>query len=199
MRTPQSYLLLLMLFLLLTGCGKTVQPKYYLLTPATADTATGSLKQLSISVGPVILPKYLDRSQIVTRHNELELDLADSHRWAEPLQDNFSAVLAENLRQRLQTASVTVFPARELKDSDYRVIINVIRFDADDKGDAILSADWNIQDGKSKLVLISKRGSYRSGVSQTSNYTEIVNAMSITVRQLGEDIVDSINQVSSPH
>jgi len=188
-----------MLFLLLTGCGKTVQPKYYLLTPATADTATGSLKQLSISVGPVILPKYLDRSQIVTRHNELELDLADSHRWAEPLQDNFSAVLAENLRQRLQTASVTVFPARELKDSDYRVIINVIRFDADDKGDAILSADWNIQDGKSKLVLISKRGSYRSGVSQTSNYTEIVNAMSITVRQLGEDIVDSINQVSSPH
>lgn len=195
-RNLQSYLLLLVMSLLLAGCGKTVQPKYYLLTPTTGDVVTSDLQQLSIFLGPVSLPKYLDRSQIVTRHGELQLDLADSHRWAEPLQDNFSAVLAEDLRQRVHLARVIVFPARQEKDLDYRVTVNVIRFDTDDRGDAILSADWSIQDEKSKLIITSKRGSYRYVISPASGYTEIVNALSNTIGQLGEDIVDSIKTIS---
>ena len=198
-QTPKfGSLPLLALLLLLTACGSTIQPKYYLLTPA-ADNNTGSdQKPLQISVGPVTLPAYLDRSQIVTRRNITELELADGYRWAEPLQKNFSAVLAENLRQQLHNATVVVYPSGERTNIniDYRVTVDVIRFDTDATGDAVLIADWSIQDGKRHPVLTSKRSRYRANVGTTSDYADIVTALSDTVAQLGRDITAAVTEAS---
>src|SRR5262245_19194049 len=41
---------------------------------------------VSIGVGPVIMPGYLDRTQIVTRSGPDRVKLASFHRWAEPLE-----------------------------------------------------------------------------------------------------------------
>ena len=198
-RLRYSPLTLLALLLLLAACGTTVQPKYYLLTPIAGNTADRVQKQLSISVGPVNLPKYLDRSQIVTRHDDSELDLADGHRWAEPLQGNFSAVLADNLRQRLQQARVIVFPARDITGVDYRVSVDVMRFDVDDNDEAVLIAEWSIQDGNRTTVITSRRTSYRSGVNPASGYAAIVAALSDTVGRLSGDIVSSIPGIGDSH
>lgn len=187
----------LIALLLLAACGKTVQPKYYLLTPVSGNIAGSVQKQLLISVGPVILPKYLDRSQIVTRRSGSELHLADGVRWAEPLQDNFSEVLAEDLRRRLQQARVTTFPAQHAANADYRVTVNVTRFDIDVRGNAVLTADWSIHDGNRASVIISKRTSYQANTSPASAYAEFVNALSDTVGQLGDDIAAAIAE--SPH
>ena len=183
---------LLALFLLLTACGSTIQPKYYLLTPAGDNMAVGDQKPLHISVGPVTLPAYLDRSQIVTRRGTTELKLADGYRWAEPLQKNFSAVLAENLRQQLHQAAIVVYPSGERTNFDYRVTVDVIRFDTDATGDAVLIADWSIQDGKRQLVTSSKRTRYRVNISAASDYAGIVAALSDTVAQLSRDVAAAI-------
>ena len=41
---------------------------------------------MGIGVGPVIMPGYLDRTQIVTRTGADQVELATFHRWAEPLE-----------------------------------------------------------------------------------------------------------------
>lgn len=189
----------LILFLLLTACGSTVQPKYYLLTPDNSNSASSPQKQLLISLGPVTLPAYLDRSQIVTRRGATQLELADAHRWAEPLQKNFSAVLAEDMRQQLHQAGVLVFPSRERTAVDYRVAVDVVRFDTDDAGNAVLIADWSIQNGNRQPVLPARRSRYRTSVSPASDYAAIVTALSDTVTQLGREIAAAITEASNPH
>lgn len=186
----------LVLLLLLAACGSTVQPKYYLLTPAAGDAAAGDQKPLQISVGPVTLPAYLDRSQIVTRRGATELELADGSRWAEPLQKNFSAVLAENMRQQLHQAAIVEYPTWDRTRVDYRVTVDVVRFDSDDNGDAVLIADWSILDGNRQPVLLQKRSRYRANVSATADYAEIVAALSDTVAQLGHDIATAITETN---
>ena len=193
------FITLSLVALLLTACGSTVQPKYYLLTPAPGTAAGGDQKPLQISVGPVTLPAYLDRSQIVTRHGVSELELADAHRWAEPLQKNFSAILAENLRQQLRQAVVSVYPAADPAAVDYRVTLDVVRFDTDDQGAAVLIADWGVLDGNRQPILSSRRSRYTAEFSAASGYAGRVAALSDTVAQLGRDVAAAITELNKTH
>ena len=61
------------------------------------DPGTAAAQGPVIGVGPITVPKYLDRPQIVTRSGRNQLALGEFDRWAEPLQDNVLRVLAENL------------------------------------------------------------------------------------------------------
>jgi len=63
---------------------------------AFAAVASGSAEPRP-GVGPVTLPPYLDRSQIVMSDRANELNLAEFDQWAESLQTNFTRVLGENL------------------------------------------------------------------------------------------------------
>ena len=183
---------LAMLPLCLTACGTTARKEFYLLTPTAAVTAAASAqKPLVISVGPVTMPEYLDRSQIVTRHGESELRLADGQRWAEPLQENFTRVLAEDLRALSGTGRVIIYPDRETAAADYRVTVDVARFDADAQGQVALIAVWTIHDGGKTRVLNSRRAEYRRDAG--SGYPALVEALSETICQLSEDIFAAIN------
>ena len=73
--------------------------RFYLLptlTDVSSPAAMGE-RALTIGVGPVTLPPYLDRPQIVTRASRAQLHLAELDQWAASLQDTVARVLAENL------------------------------------------------------------------------------------------------------
>jgi hypothetical protein len=183
---------LTILLLGLTACGTTARKEFYLLTPTASVTAAASTqKPLLISVGPVTLPEYLDRSQIITRRSESELDLADGHRWAEPLQENFTRVLAEDLRALSGNGRVIIHPNRESTAADYRVTVEVARFDADAQGQVTLIAVWTIHDGGKTRVVHSRRAEYRR--ESGSGYPALVTALSETIGQLSEDIFAAIS------
>ena len=67
--------------LVLGGCLGTPPTRFYLLptlTDVSAPAATGE-RALTIGVGPVTLPPYLDRPQIVTRASQAQLHVAEKH------------------------------------------------------------------------------------------------------------------------
>src|SRR5437879_2194311 len=78
----------------LTGCGPILAPradpaKFYLLTP-TADPPSvqtaavqSSAGGFTLGLGPVKLPPYLDRPEVVTRSAPNRLDLSKTDRWGE--------------------------------------------------------------------------------------------------------------------
>ncbi|HEX5606452.1 MAG TPA: PqiC family protein, partial [Candidatus Binatia bacterium] len=65
---------------------------------------------LSLGIGPIKIPRYLDREQLVTRISQNRFAIAENDRWAEPLEENFSRVLSENLSILLQIDRVAAFP-----------------------------------------------------------------------------------------
>ncbi len=184
----------------LGGCaGKSKPSKFYLLSPlpdakAGRQVAAGE-RDLAVGIGPVVLPPYLDRAQIVTRASPNQLDLAEFDRWAEALRYNFPRTLTENLSFLLATHHVAVFPWDGSTTIDYQVAVDVTRFEGDADGNAVLIARWSIFGKGMRELLVRKRSRF-SEPAGTEDYEALVAAMSRTLANLSREIATAIETVS---
>jgi uncharacterized lipoprotein YmbA len=85
------------------------------------NTTKGHQK-LSIGVGPVEIPKILDRPQIVIRSGPNKVNVHEYHRWAASLDIIFSRVLTENLSLLLDTDQAALYPWQTDFKPHYRVL-----------------------------------------------------------------------------
>jgi uncharacterized lipoprotein YmbA len=178
--------------LMLFGCARSRPAKFYLLHPLQEAAAEKqSAHPLSMGVGPVDLPEYLDRQQIVTRVNPGEVRLADFERWAEPLKGNFSRVLAENLSQLLATDRIAIFPWTGAPHIDYQVTVEVLRFDGAPGNPVQLSARWSVIDEKDKKTLIEKKSEITIP-AEGQDFAGLVAAQSKAVAALSREIAAAI-------
>jgi uncharacterized lipoprotein YmbA len=76
----------------LGACASTPSRFYLLNALATPETIPSPATSQGpvIGVGPITMPRYVDRPQIVTRVGRNQLALGEFDRWAEPLQNNVS-------------------------------------------------------------------------------------------------------------
>jgi hypothetical protein len=180
--------------LLLAGCSSTEPPRFYLLNSLSegADLQQSASEPcISLGVGPVRLPEYLDRPQIVTRATRNELALAQFDRWAEPLSDTFPRVLAQNLSRLLCTRTVSLYPWRPSIPHDYRVEIQVIRMDGKLGEGVALEAWWFVSGGPDKKVLAAKQSGFTEPALGT-DYEAFVQAHSRAIVSLCRDIAEVI-------
>jgi uncharacterized lipoprotein YmbA len=86
----QTAVILMFSLSILGGClpKPSAPTKLYILSPLAGPAVEMHNKTdeifMTIGVGPVHLPEYLDRPEIVTRINPNELKLAEFDIWAEP-------------------------------------------------------------------------------------------------------------------
>jgi uncharacterized lipoprotein YmbA len=182
------------------GCAETQPTNFYILSslpPSAAASLGADSGKLSLGVGPVALPDYLDRPQVVALASSNKLQLAVFHHWAEPLQDNFSRVLAENLSILLGTDRVAKLPQRRTTAINYQVTVEVIRFDADLDGTAYLTARWTIlgKDGKKSLVM--RKSSFIETSAAKGDPEAVVAAMSRTVGDLSREIASTLQTLKT--
>ena len=71
-------------------------------------------------------------------------------RWAEPVDQNFKNVLARDLGQLIGTDQIVHFPWYSDVKLDYKVELNVSRFDADQSGVVTLNAKWIIREARQR-------------------------------------------------
>ena len=125
---------------------------YYLVTPA-AQAGAGAEVGFTLGIGPITLPGYLDRSEVVTRLSPNELTLSETDRWAEPLLDNVSRALSENLVTLVRPERYANYPWFESAGVDYAVGVDLTRFEADSTGNVTLAAAWAVRRGDGDEVL----------------------------------------------
>src|SRR5208283_2593522 len=103
---------LLLLLVILTGCASSQPSKFYQLNPVqnqgTSIVDVPSSHNVVIAVGPVGIPDYLDRPQIVTRSGKNELKLSEFDRWGGSLEADISRVLVENISSFLAGDGLSV-------------------------------------------------------------------------------------------
>ena len=116
-----------------SACASSPDSRFYMLAPmqdaAVSAPAAAGQRPVSLCVGPVLVPGYLDRLPVCVRDSAHEVTYAEFHRWAEPLEDGISRVLVDNLSQLLGTARIDVFPWKTPAPADYQVRVMLIRFD----------------------------------------------------------------------
>ncbi|TVR63624.1 MAG: membrane integrity-associated transporter subunit PqiC [Candidatus Competibacteraceae bacterium] len=185
--------------LVLVGCAGSEPVRYYILSAAPpAPSALGSgaaARDLAVGVGPVKLPEYLDRPQIVTRASQNELNVTDFHRWAESLGDSVPRVLAENLATLLPSQRVVVYPWRRATPIDYQVAIEVSRFERLEDGESVLATHWRVLDGGGK-ELLNQASTHRETPARP-DYAATVAAMNQTLEAFSREVALRIGELSS--
>jgi uncharacterized protein len=180
--------------LLLGSCAPASAPmEYYVLSPTTPIAAAPSAanREFTLGVGPIRLPEYLDRPQIVTRRSPHELQLASGHRWAESLQENISGVLAENLSLLLAPGRVLNYPWGPSARVDYQVAAEFARFEATPDHAVRLVARWTLTPRSTTAPVIAHRSDLSVPISG-AGYGAIVAAQSEALAQLSRQIAAAL-------
>jgi uncharacterized lipoprotein YmbA len=172
----------------MTACASPPPMRFYTLT-ATAVPATEP-STLVVAVGPVTLPATVDRPEIVVSSGSNELVRNDFQRWASPLQDNFSRVVAEDLALILGSAQVWRFPQPLGVETDYRVFVDVRSFNSTLGDAASIDAVWMVRRMKDKKT----RSGHTSARESTADgsYQALAAAHSRAAAKMSRDIADAI-------
>jgi len=187
------------LWVVLSGCTSSPSSRFYILNPlATTSPETkpsADDKCLSLGIGPIKIPDYLDRPQIVTRVAQDEIALAEFDRWAQNLQNSLTQVLAKNLSVLLCTNTVQLFPWGGGIPIDYRIEMEVLRLDGNLGGNVSLEAWWTVLTGDRKKILFTKRSNFTEAVGG-KDYKSLVSAQSRAVGTLSREIAEAIKTLS---
>jgi|SRR5579872_262991 len=182
--------------LAIAGCGTDAPTRLYTLSAMEEQPVSFRPTGIGLGVGPITLPKYLDRPQIVTRLNSNSLAQADLDQWAGDLNDNITRVLATNLSQLLATQSVSFYPWKDQARVEYQVTIDVTKFEQDPDGSTVLTTFWSIINPNDEKVLVMRRSTYRdkeqAGGAGSRPYDAAVAAMSRDLAALSRDIAGTI-------
>jgi uncharacterized protein len=127
----------------LAGCASTPGSRFYALNGEEPGQAASGASY-SVSVGPVSVPDMVDRPQMVLNASANRIEIDEFHRWAAPLRSEIPRVVAENLSRLLGTP--WVWPAPNAPgDTDFRVQIDVQRFEATPAGAVTFAAVWTVR------------------------------------------------------
>ncbi|HWA43889.1 MAG TPA: PqiC family protein [Hypericibacter adhaerens] len=186
--------LLLALPLLLSACAGSKPVRFYVLTPLAEITGVGNAAGRGIGVGPVVIPQYLDRPEIVTRSSDNRLDLAEFDQWGGRIGDNITRVLADNLSGLLDTDRISIYPWTDASSLADQVTVDITQFERDQSGAVTLIAFWSITDLQSGKVLRNGRSSIEKPVAAggTGGYDSIAAAMSEALASLSQEIAAAI-------
>ena len=201
------------MLMLVAACASTRPSTFYTLTaiPEAAgragDIAGG---RISVGLGPVMFPQFLDRPQIVTRDGTNQLEVNEFHRWGGAIQDDFLRVWGENLAILLSSSRVTLFPSESRAPLDYRVPAEVLGFEGRAEGAAVLKVRWSVMDDRERRNVIAREDAYRCpirGVSPggadltaaaNARYTAVVAAMSQCLGDFSRDVAAVLVRLQEP-
>jgi uncharacterized protein len=182
----------------LAGClGSSRPARFYTLEPLQVRDGPGSsAADLTLAVGPVELPDYVDRPQIVTRTGANELVIAEFDRWGGALENQIAGSLVATLRDRLAPRQIAVVQWRSAilpGSSPYRVAVSVSRFDGIPGQSVVLQARWELiaqKDGKEESLGV-KDASVTEQIDGP-DYGALVAAMQRALTRFGQQMGDSV-------
>lgn len=185
---------------LLAGCATSQPTRFYTLAPltGTGSEPVARTRGLLVEVGPVALPAYLDRTQIVTRVTPTRLELSDVHSWVEPLDGLFARTMAESLSVLLGSDEVLLWPQQGEVAADYRLEVQVLRFDTDETGKALLDARWLLYRAGEPEPLAVRREQIAEQAEEPAGYEQRVAAMSRAAAMLARRVAEQVAQRTPP-
>ena len=160
---------------------------------ASPKDSTGPEKMF-LGIGPIKFPGYLDRQEIVVRSGQNRLEVSETDLWGEPLQDNFSRVLSENLALLMNTDLIIVYPWSPANRPRYHVEIEVLRFEANSEHNGQLFARWSVLDGADKKVAVVKESRVIRNAQEKSTAGSVA-ALSEAVGDLSREIANAVSAI----
>ncbi len=195
--TAQSITLCVIVSLLLVACGSSPPVRYFALSPMDSAHRQDPNDAVVLGLGPLRLPEYLNRSQIVTRGAGLEMEVDEFSRWAEPLTVALHRVVSADVDNMMDGVVVVAFPWESVvRDQvDYRLLGEITRFDADRSGRVVLNIQWAISDVSAGLAVPPHRSKYETRAARSDDPAIVASAMNEALAMFSRDVVSEMETV----
>ena len=184
--------------LLLAGCGTSPPAKFYTLTPLAvqrpAEKVVDTEKNMPIAIGPIEIPEYLDRPEIVTRAEQNQLILSEFNLWGGAFKTDVNRILIENISTLLAGDGIPIITWKATVAEAHRVPVLISRFDGSPNDNIILKARWALLDKDGKNLDYFRESNITMPV-KGSSYSSVVAAMSEALGELSKEIAAGIKSV----
>jgi len=169
------------------GCSTTPSKFYSLSSTAAADGTPAT--PASVLVGPVTIPASVDQPEFVVEVAPNRVEVNEFNRWVAPLSDSIARAVAGDLVALLGTPDVASSQLANF-NPDYRVTIDVQRFESIQGQTATVEAVWTVRQ--------TAGGQTRSGRSvaretvQGKDFDALAAAHSQAIARMSNDIAAAI-------
>jgi len=148
----------------------------------------------SVAVGPITLPEVVDRPQLVLRVSPNEVTFVELHRWAGPLKSEIPRVIADNLAGYLNVKQVAAYPQNAGDNAEYRVLVDIQRFDSTLGESVTIDALWTIKRPSDGAM---RTGRSSAKESSSGSYDAMVAAHSRALATISREIAEAIRALST--
>lgn len=178
---------------LLAGCSSSPRVTFYTLNVAATNEVPAPPLN-SVAIGPITLPDLLDRPQLVVRTAANRVDILETHRWAESPKSEIPRIVAADLGVLLKPARVSTYPQNAGMEADYRVLLDIQRFEMTAGEGVGLVALWSVRrsDG---TVLKTGRTAVSEPVS-AAGYDALVAAQSRALAAVSRDLAQALSEAA---
>lgn len=182
---------LILALMMLAGCAAPVKTRYYSLSDSPPPVKNANeAPDYRVAIGPVTMPETLDRPQIVLRVAPNRYAISDTDNWSEPLKREIPRVLAEDIGQRLPAARVAAQQQHAGQNADYRVLIDVARFESVPGVSITLEAEWVVRNRAGERLRESR--SVIVGPVNAPGIAPLVAAHRAALATLGREIAAAV-------
>lgn len=187
-----------LLIFVLSGCisaGSSPNPRFYMLKPLGEDEIAQKFdipSGIITVIGPVKIPQYLDRPQMVTQDDKGMINIAQFDRWGESLDVGIARLIIEDLNLILPGATFEMFPCNFAIPLNYQVIVGVLQLEGNLKKDLIFVAQWSIIDTNTRKMLFTKRSGLVQKINP-QNYSGLADALNKAVASLSNEIGQNLS------
>lgn len=192
----------LCLALALSGCisvPNSPTPRFYVLQAVYENQVNKKINIASdvlIGVGPVKIPEYQDRPQIVTQDKEKMLKFAQFDRWGESLDLGVARLIEEDLTVMLPGAKFTLYPWNSTIAVKYQVVVEIVKLDSELDKDLFLVAQWLVIDAENSKTMIIKRSEFRQTIIP-QNYSGLAKTLSTACASLSSEIAEALGTLET--
>jgi uncharacterized protein len=161
-------------------------------TGASNAAAPGRTRaDVYFGLGPVKLPGYLDTQSFVLSNRDGSVEYMPDTYWAESLGSGFTRALLYRTGARIGTSHAVAYPWYATTRVDWKVPVDVLRFEATEDGRAVLVARWSVARNSDDAVVAGSELVCEETAG--GDPALIVDALSRCVDRLAEAVAAAIS------
>jgi uncharacterized protein len=177
------------------GCRSVTTPvSYYSLSSISGmpgEAVAESNRAVSIGIGPLQLPGYLNRTQMMTRVGLHQLEISSLHRWVDYPDRLIQQILGDNLQVLLPHARVVNPPWPAGLKPDIIVSVQFLELIGTADRQVLLRAIWRVTDAAQLPAEQSHRITLAEPMSDTG-FDELAAAHSRVLATLCRAVADNL-------
>ena len=186
---------LLVGLMLVAGCfgGYSPQNRFYTLQSFdVAETQTINIKNISVGIGTVSLPDYLDKPQIVVMEADSpQVKMVEHDRWSDDLSSMIQRTLADDIAYYLPK-SIVKSKIELAENFDFLIDVQIVKMDFIWNEKAVLEAWWYINDANGKTI---KQHKFYAKESVGNNFGDFVQDESSMLSKMSQDVAIALAKI----